>query len=134
LREGQVNEQVSLILEGEVELLKTGEDGGEYAVGVLGPGQFLGLLSLSSGNPRSSPRGRGRPQVLSLDREEFARLLRTRGDFNRLVAPLLLDNLVNRYRRVVGLHLEVAQLTRELTPRSRNSRTRSPSSRPRVTA
>jgi signal transduction histidine kinase len=115
LREGQVNEQVSLILEGEVELLKTGEDGGEYAVGVLGPGQFLGLLSLSSGEPAFlTARTRATGQVLSLDRQEFGRLLRTRGDFNRLVAPLLLDNLVNRYRRVVGLHLEVAQLTREL--------------------
>lgn len=115
LREGQENELVSLILEGEVELLKTGEDGGEYAVGVLGPGQFLGLLSLSSGEPAFlTARARGTGQLLSLKREEFARLLRTRGDFNRLVAPLLLDNLVNRYRRVVGLHLEVAQLTREL--------------------
>jgi signal transduction histidine kinase len=115
LREGQINEQVSLILEGAVELLKTGEDGGEYAVGVLGPGQLLGLLSLSSWEPAFlTARARAQTQVLSLDREEFARLLRTRGDFNRLVAPLLLDNLVNRYRRVVGLHLEVAQLTREL--------------------
>jgi signal transduction histidine kinase len=115
LREGQINEQVSLILDGEVELLKTGEDGGEYAVGLLGPGQFLGLLSLSSGEPAFlTARARVATQVLSLDREEFGRWLRTRGDFNRLVAPLLLDNLVNRYRRVVSLHLEVAQLTREL--------------------
>jgi signal transduction histidine kinase len=115
LREGQFNEQVSLLLEGSVELLKTGEDDREYSVGVLAPGEFIGLLSLSSGEPAFlTARARETAQVLSLDREKFARLLRSRGDFNRLVAPLLLDNLVNRYRRVVGLHLEVAQLTREL--------------------
>jgi signal transduction histidine kinase len=115
LREGQVSGQVALILEGHLDLLKEADDGSEYPVGQLAAGQFLGLLSLSSGEPAFlTARARTAVQVLTMPRERFAHLLRTRSDFNRLVAPLLLHNLVDRYRRVVGLHLQVAQLTSEL--------------------
>jgi signal transduction histidine kinase len=115
LREGQVSAQVALVLEGQLDLLKEGDDASEYPVGQLTAGQFLGLLSLSSGEPAFlTARARTAVQVLTMPRERFAHLLRTRSDFNRLVAPLLLSNLVDRYRRVVGLHLEVAQLTYEL--------------------
>jgi signal transduction histidine kinase len=115
LREGQVSGQVALVLEGQLDLLKEADDGSEYPVGQLAAGQFLGLLSLSSGEPAFlTARARTPVQVLTMPREQFAHLLRTRSDFNRLVAPLLLHNLVDRYRRVVGLHLQVAQLTSEL--------------------
>jgi signal transduction histidine kinase len=115
LREGQVSSQIALVLDGHLDLLKEADDGQEYPVGQLAAGQFLGLLSLSSGEPAFlTARARTVVEVLTMPRDRFAHLLRTRSDFNRLVAPLLLGNLVDRYRRVVGLHLEVAQLTREL--------------------
>jgi signal transduction histidine kinase len=115
LREGDLNAAISLVLKGEIELLKRSQDGEEYEVGSLRPGQFLGLLSLSSGEPSFfTARVRTAGSMLTMPRDRFLELLRTRVDFNQMVAPLLLGNLVDRYRRVVRLHLEVAQLTREL--------------------
>lgn len=115
LREGETGKKVSLILKGEIELLKCGDEGEEYSVGMLRPGQFLGLLALSSGLPSFfTARARVAGAMLRMPRDRFAHLLHTRSDFNQLVTPLLLGNLVDRYRRVVRLHMEVAHLTREL--------------------
>ncbi|HOW66438.1 MAG TPA: ATP-binding protein [Candidatus Paceibacterota bacterium] len=115
LREGELNRKVSLIIKGEIQLAKTAQDGSELALGMLRSGQFLGLLSLSSGEPSFfTARARTPGTMLTMASARFGQLLHERHDFNRLVAPLLLGNLVERYRAVVRLHLEVAQLTREL--------------------
>ena len=115
LQEGELNRSVSLVVRGEIELFKRSDEGEEYPLGVLRPGQFLGLLSFSSGEPSFfTARAKHAGTMLTLPREQFLRLLQSRKDFNQLVAPLLLGNLVDRYRRVVKLHLEVAQLTRDL--------------------
>jgi signal transduction histidine kinase len=115
LQEGELNRSVSLVVRGEIELFKRSDEGEEYPLGVLRPGQFLGLLSFSSGEPSFfTARAKHSGTMLTLPREQFLRLLQSRRDFNQLVAPLLLGNLVDRYRRVVKLHLEVAQLTRDL--------------------
>jgi signal transduction histidine kinase len=115
LEEGTLNCRISLIVRGEIELLKRSDEGEEYEVGVLRAGQFLGLLSLSSGEPSFfTARARQCGTLLTMPRDRFLHLLHTRTDFNQLVAPLLLGNLVDRYRRVVKLHVEVAQLTRDL--------------------
>lgn len=115
LEEGTLNSRISLIVRGEIELLKRSDEGEEYEVGVLRAGQFLGLLSLSSGEPSFfTARARQPGTLLTMPRDRFLHLLHTRTDFNQLVAPLLLGNLVDRYRRVVKLHVEVAQLTRDL--------------------
>jgi signal transduction histidine kinase len=115
LEEGTLSCRISLIVRGEIQLLKRSEEGEEYEVGVLRAGQFLGLLSLSSGEPSFfTARARQCGTLLTMPRERFLELLHTRTDFNQLVAPLLLGNLVDRYRRVVKLHVEVAQLTRDL--------------------
>jgi len=115
LEEGTLNSCISLIVRGEIELLKRSDEGEEYELGLLRPGQFLGLLSLSSGEPSFfTARARQPGTLLTMQRERFLELLHTRTDFNQLVAPLLLGNLVDRYRRVVKLHVEVAQLTRDL--------------------
>jgi signal transduction histidine kinase len=115
LQEGELNRPVSLVVRGEIELFKRSDEGEDYPVGVLRPGQFLGLLSFSSGEPSFfTARAKQAGTLLTLPREQFLRLLQSRKDFNQLVAPLLLGNLVDRYRRVVKLHVEVAQLTRDL--------------------
>ncbi len=115
MSEGSNPQTISLIIRGEIELLKHDEDGDEYPLGTLRPGQFLGLLSLSSGEASFfTARAAAEGTMLTMPNERFVDLLHNRIDFHQFVTPLLLGNLVDRYRRVVKLHLEVAELTRDL--------------------
>lgn len=120
LREGDNPGTISLIIRGEIELLKHAEDGDEYPLGTLRPGQFLGLLSLSSGHASFfTARAAAEGTLLTMPDDRFVELLHNRIDFHQFVTPLLLGNLVDRYRRVVRLHLEVAELTRDLNAEKR---------------
>jgi len=115
LREGSQNDQISLVIRGEIRLLKRNDEGGEVSLGTLRPGKFLGLLSLSSGKPSFfTARAKTDGTLLTIHRDRFTELLHSKPDFHEMISPLLLGNLVDRYRRVVGLHLEVAELTSAL--------------------
>jgi len=115
MREGERYEHISLVVSGEMKLSKRDEDGDEHHVGRIRPGQFLGLLLLSSGEPSFlTARVKTDGKMLSIHRNRFIELLYGNADFNELVGPLLLGNLVHRYRRVVNLHLKVAELTQDL--------------------
>lgn len=120
MQEGGRYEHISLIVSGELKLSKRDEDGEEHPVGRIRPGQFLGLLLLSSGEPSFlTARAKTDGKMLSIHRSRFIELLYGNADFNELVGPLLLGNLVHRYRRVVNLHLKVAELTQDLEAEKR---------------
>lgn len=115
LREGERADHIGLVIQGEIELFKRDADGREHPVGAVRPGQFLGLLLLSSGKPSfltACARTDGR--LLEMPRQTFLRLLYNQPGFYQMIGPLLLGNLVSRYRRVVQLHLQVAELSRAL--------------------
>ncbi len=115
LREGQCSDWIGLVVQGEIELLKRDTSGGEHSVGGLRPGQFLGLLLLSSGEPSFlTARAKTAGRMLVMPRQRFLLLLSNLPGFYQMVGPLLLGNLVSRYRRVVQLHLQVAELSRAL--------------------
>jgi signal transduction histidine kinase len=115
MREGERHDHISLVIQGEIELFKQNAEGEAFAVGTLRPGQFLGLLLLSSGETSFlTARARTAGRMLSMPRPTFLLLLYNLPGFNQMVGPLLLGNLVSRYRRVVQLHVEVAQLSGEL--------------------
>lgn len=85
-------------------------------MGSIRPGQFLGLLLLSSGEPSFlTARAKTAGKMLVMPRRTFLRLLYNLPGFYQMIGPLLLGNLVSRYRRVVQLHLQVAELSRALT-------------------
>lgn len=115
LREGERADRIGLVIQGEIELYKRDAEGREHPVGSARPGQFLGLLLLSSGEPSFlTARARSDGRLLEMPRKTFLLLLYNLPGFYQMVGPLLLGNLVSRYRRVVQLHLQVAELSRAL--------------------
>ena len=120
MKEGERYEHISLVVSGEMKLSKRDEEGLEHPVGRIRAGQFLGLLLLSSGEPSFlTARVKTAGKMLSIHRDRFIALLYGNAEFNELVGPLLLGNLVHRYRRVVHLHLKVAELTQDLEAEKR---------------
>jgi signal transduction histidine kinase len=115
MREGERYDYISLVISGELRLTKRDEDGMDRRVGRVRPGQFLGLIQLSSGEPSFlTARAKADGSMLRFDRNTFTTLLYENEEFGELVGPLLLGNLVHRYRRVVQLHLKVSELTQDL--------------------
>lgn len=115
LHEGERADRIGLVIQGEIELYKRDAGGREHPVGSVRPGQFLGLLLLSSGEPSFlTARARTDGRLLEMPRKTFLLLLYNLPGFYQMVGPLLLGNLVSRYRRMVQLHLQVAELSRAL--------------------
>jgi len=115
LREGERNSVLFILLEGTAQLLKYGHDGRHTPVDLLGPGSLLGILSFWTGKPAFTDSvAASDVKVLRMDRDDFERGVSLDPEFARLTQQLLVANLSDRYRRVVGLNLKVAGLTREL--------------------
>ncbi len=110
-----MNESLYILLDGTAQLSKRGPDGGATPLDLLGPGSLLGILSFWTGEPSFSSVEAITPMVcLRLGRTEFVQEVAEDPEFARLTQELLVANLSERYRRVVGLTLKVAGLTREL--------------------
>lgn len=76
-----------LILSGSVKIWRTGRDGRDVTVAVLGDGNFFGEMSLIDGQPRSaSATALQTTGLLVLDREHFQRYVLAQA---RIVAKLL---------------------------------------------
>ncbi|MDX9769099.1 MAG: ATP-binding protein [Tenuifilaceae bacterium] len=114
LKEGQQNEHLYVVLEGEVQQQKEGEDV-TADIGLLGPGDFCGLLSFQTGEPIFiSIIAHTRVKTLAFDHKSFDIFFTKYPEISRTLQGLIFSNLAERYRSVVGLHLEVAHLTNEL--------------------
>jgi CRP-like cAMP-binding protein len=75
--EGDAAAYMYVLLEGEVEVAKTGKDGREHRVAVLGPSDGFGEMALVDMQPRSATvRTIAPARVLRISREDFARLYR----------------------------------------------------------
>jgi CRP/FNR family transcriptional regulator, cyclic AMP receptor protein len=76
-----------LILAGQVKITRTGRDGRDVTVAVLGDGNFFGEMSLLDGQPRSaSATALQATRLLVLDREHFQRYVLAQ---SRIVSKLL---------------------------------------------
>ena len=76
-----------LILAGAVKIARTGRDGRDVTVAVLGASNFFGEMSLLDGQPRSASATAVQPtRLLLLDREHFQRYVLTQA---RIMAKLL---------------------------------------------
>ncbi len=115
LLEGKGNETLYILLEGSAENSKSDTRGGTIPVDLVGPGSLLGILSFWTGQPAFTNSVAATDMtVLRLEREDFDRGVARDPEFTRLTQQLFVTNLSDRYRRVVGLNLEVAELTSEL--------------------
>jgi len=115
LSEGETNSSLYILLEGEVELSKREEDGTPRVLDVLGPGSLIGILSFWTGKPSfSDSTAASGIECLRIDLDRFERAVAEDSEFARLTLQLLVANLSDRYRRLAGLNLKVAGLTREL--------------------
>ena len=115
LHEGDDNGALFILLEGTAQLVKTGPDNIATPVDLLGPGSLLGILSFWTGKPAFlDSNALTDVRVLRLDRDALERGVDQDPEFARLLQHLLVANLSDRYRRVVGLNLKVAGLTKEL--------------------
>ncbi len=115
LYEGLINRTLYILLEGTAENSKSNTKGSSIQVDLIGPGSLLGILSFWTGQPAFTDSVAATDlTVLRLEREDFERGVSQDAEFTRLTQQLFVTNLSDRYRRVVGLNLEVAELTEEL--------------------
>jgi len=115
MREGARNQSLWILLSGTVRMVKNGPHGGATTLDKLGPGSLLGILSFWTGQPSfSTSVVLTEAECLELDREQFDSAVQDDAEFSRLTLQLLVANLSDRYRRVVGLNVKVEGLTYEL--------------------
>lgn len=115
LSEGEANDSVYILLEGEVILQKRDELGKNIQTDHFTPGALLGLTSFWSGT-RSFVSSVCLTQVscLKLDRSTFDQQMQAGDAFSHSLQTLFIDNLSERYRRMVALNMKVVRLSRTL--------------------
>jgi len=115
MEEGSLNRSLWILLSGSVAMSKTGPDGEATELNELGPGSLIGILSFWTGQPSFSKTYTvSDSECLELNREQFDSAVEDDPEFTRLTLQLLVANLSDRYRRMVGLNVKVESLTREL--------------------
>lgn len=115
LVEETVNEHLHIVLEGEVEMLKKDVHGEFIVTDKFEPGSFLGLMSFWTHAPTfTSSRAITSVKCVSISREDYDLLNETNPQFSRICQDLMIKNLVERYRRMVNLNVEVQTLTSRL--------------------
>jgi signal transduction histidine kinase len=114
LRENQENTKLYIILDGYVSQVKEGDEVNTN-IGMQGPGDFIGLLSFQTGEPVfTSAKASTKVTTLALDHDSFEVFLTRYPEISKTLQGLIFSNLAERYRKVVTLHVEVAELTKQL--------------------
>ncbi len=105
--QGEPGTSLYIVEEGRVKISLSSPEGREVVLGLLGPGDFFGELSLLDGEPHSADAVAREPcQLLLLERAEFTRFLQERPR----VAISLLASVTRRLRRNAQLAYDVAFL------------------------
>ncbi len=116
LREGEANEVLFVLLEGEVALFKAAAGEAPLRVSTHGPGDILGVNSVATGQPAFTTARVLRPtRCLALAPEALARLPAEQPELHGLLQRLTTANLADRYRSAVTLQLNLARANAELT-------------------
>lgn len=120
LIEGKANHTLFLILEGEVGLRKNETDASEdpkpFWIERLSEGAFLGLNSFWTRQPVLANSIAITPaRCLAIDRPSFDNLLERNPEFGKDMYSLLADSLSSRYRRMVGMRVELQEMGAALT-------------------
>ncbi len=115
LHEHDRNDTLHVILSGAVELRKFSTDGDGVTVDLLEPGSLLGLISVSTGEPvMTTARAVKDVELLIIGRDELDSLGESDPAMKSVIDPLIIRNLAERYRRLVGSNLEIHRLAQAL--------------------
>jgi CRP/FNR family transcriptional regulator, cyclic AMP receptor protein len=99
--------ELFLIVEGHLKVVSAGLDGRDTALGIMGPGELIGEITLLDGGPRSaSVVALERCELLVIRREPFLRLLES----SPKIAIQLLRVLATRLRRLTERSEDLAFL------------------------
>ncbi|HSV77162.1 MAG TPA: ATP-binding protein [Bacteroidales bacterium] len=114
LREGQENDCLFVILEGQVCMEKEG-DNLSTIIDLQEPGDFFGLLSFHTGKPVfTTSRAHSDVTLLAINHQSFEEINNQYPNISHTLQGMVFSNLAHRYKRVVMLHVEVDNLSREL--------------------
>jgi len=114
IKEHQQNDKLYIILDGYISQVKSGA-GMNTPIDMLGPGDFVGLLSFQTGEPAfTTTKATKTVETLCLDHQNFELFLTRYPEISKIIQGLIFSNLSERYRRVVTLHVEVALLSKQL--------------------
>lgn len=87
---GEPGRALSIIVKGQVEVLKPGDDGQEKLLGILSTGECFGEMSLLTGDPCSATiRARDQVKTLTVLKADFDALLARNPVLNRYFSKLL---------------------------------------------
>jgi CRP/FNR family cyclic AMP-dependent transcriptional regulator len=87
---GEPGRALSIIVKGQVEVLKPGDDGQEKLLGILSMGECFGEMSLLTGDPCSATiRARDEVRALTITKADFDGLLARNPVLNRYFSKLL---------------------------------------------
>jgi thioredoxin reductase (NADPH) len=78
VKEGDPADRFYMIIKGEAEAAHRGPDGSQVVIGRFGPGDYFGEMGLLNDTPRNATvRARTALEVMALDRESFAKLMKS---------------------------------------------------------
>ncbi len=115
LKDGINNDQLYIILSGEVDLLRRQEEGHLIYVDTLKPGSFLGLLSFWSDAPTFTQSKAVKPvTAMCIGRKDFENMVQNHPKATLALQNMLTNSLAERYRNMVLLNIAVHHLTGQL--------------------
>ncbi len=113
--EGDMNQRLYMILEGEVSLQKRGPEGNNMHIDQLRPGDLIGLVSFVSDGPAlTTVTALSDVKTIRINKQEFEELASGRSKLSPVFYNLIIMNLLNRYQHTVGLQIKFEHLTKML--------------------
>lgn len=108
-RKGDPGDALHIIVSGQIKVFIEADQEDEIVIAILGPGEFVGELSLLDGRPRSaSVEALETVQTLVVPRNEFLTALRA----NPTVMETVVMALATRLRETNALAADIASLSR----------------------
>ena len=89
LKEGEPADRFYMVVKGEAEATRRGPDGAQEVINRFGPGEYFGEIGLLNDAPRQATvRAKTSLEVMALDRESFAKLMKASQETENAVRKL----------------------------------------------
>jgi CRP/FNR family cyclic AMP-dependent transcriptional regulator len=115
IEEGKVDNQLHVLIEGHLAVMRHTADGDWVTLHVLKPGELAGELGFIDGQPHSATlRAMGPSKVFSLKREKFESLINTKPDLVYRFMRAILRGVHATLHRMNAQHIELTNyITKE---------------------
>ncbi len=115
VEEGQSNDRLLILSEGEAQLCKRDQDGFLVEADAFGPGSILGLTSFwTRQHVFATVVSVAESKCIAITRPVFDKLVRDHPEFRELIQGLFVNNLSRRYHHLVRLLVDMSRLERQL--------------------